>query len=89
MQSNGESSALQSKRLVARPTKGEGRVGDTETDLCDGYHRPLPAESVSSQHTFCSARSIETPMVSITTIVLVMLAAVLVVAGIVLSERAH
>jgi heme O synthase-like polyprenyltransferase len=64
-------------------------VGDTETDLCDDYHRPLPAESVSSEHTFCSARSLETPMVSITTIVLVMLAAVLVVAGIVLSERAH
>jgi hypothetical protein len=89
MPSNGESSALRSKRLVARPTKGKGRVGDTETDLCDDYHRPLPAESVSSQHTFCSARSFETPMVSITTIVLVMLAAVLVVAGIVLSERAH
>ena len=88
MPSNGESSALQSKRLVARPTKGEGRVGDTETDLCDDYHRPLPAESVT-EHTFCSARSFETPMVSITTIVLVMLAAVLVVAGIVLSERAH
>jgi hypothetical protein len=54
-------------------------VGDTEMDLCDDYHRPLPAESVS-QHTFGSARSFETPMVSITTIVLVMLAAVLVVA---------
>jgi hypothetical protein len=57
-----------------------------ETDHCDAYHRPLSAERVSTQTHF---RSFETPMVSITTIVLVVLAAVFVVAGIVLSERAH
>ena len=74
---------------LARQTKGEGgkrRPVGTEADLCDSCHRPLVSGASSLVHLGVGGRSV---MVSITTIIVFMLAAALVFAGLLWSEWGH